>query len=94
MLTEAHTTGSSITTGKLTKVWPKEVKTKALATNWIHYLPQTERCTPMCLKAEGENTPWGQKAEEPTMELDSAIACESICYLVIQGKNVMRKSEN
>lgn len=48
----------------------------------------------MCLKAEGENTPWGQKAEEPTMELDSAIACESICYLVTQGKNVMRKSEN
>lgn len=48
----------------------------------------------MCLKAEGENTPWGHKAEEPTMELDSAIACESICYLVIQGKNVMRKSEN
>lgn len=50
--------------------------------------------TPMCLKAEGENIPWGQKAEEPTMELDSAIACKSICYLVSQGKNSMRKSEN
>lgn len=94
MLTEAHTMASSITIGKLTKVWPKKVRTKALATNCIHDLPQTERCTPMCLKAEGENIPWGQKAEEPTMELDSSIACKSICYLVSQGKNSMRKSED
>lgn len=94
MLTEAHIMGSSITTGKLTKVWAKEMRTKALATNCIHDFPQTERWNPMCLKAEGENIPWGQKAEEPTMELDSAIACKSICYLVSQGKNSMRKSEN
>lgn len=48
----------------------------------------------MCFQAKGENTPWGQKAQVPTIKLDSAIACKSTCYLIIQGKNVMRKSEN
>lgn len=63
MLTLVHTMGSSTTIGKLC---PKEVRTKALATNWSHSFPWTERCTPMCLKAEGEHTPWGQKPEEST----------------------------